>query len=140
VKGFLSLVVDTGFLIALVSRRDKFHRLCLRAFSEHPRNTRYFSVESCLSEACFVLGNIHAISALKTVIETMPLEIVALTANDLSRSFELMRTYADLPMDFADAALVAIAERLNIDSIATTDKRYFAVYRPRHTRSFSIFP
>jgi len=43
-------------------------------------------------------------------------------------------------MDFADASLVALAERLNVVQVFTIDRRDFRVYRPRHTRAFEIFP
>ncbi len=139
-SGFPSLIADTGFFVGMISRKDKFHRPCMDAFRQHTKNTRYFSIESCLSEACFILGDMRSISELERLIQTMPLEIVSLQSSDISRSFDLMRKYEDLPMDFADAALVAVAERLDIDTVLTTDKRDFSVYKPRHTRNFKIAP
>ncbi len=56
------------------------------------------------------------------------LEIDQLTAADLPRIVEIMRKYADLPADFADASLVAMCERRGIVSVATLD-RHFDVYR-----------
>jgi uncharacterized protein len=49
----------------------------------------------------------------------------------LSRAFELMQRYADVPMDFADASLVAAAEALNARKVFTIDRKDFAVYRFR---------
>ncbi len=57
------------------------------------------------------------------------LRVVALDNLDLGRCFELMVQYADAPMDFADASLVAVAERSGIDRVFTLDRRHFAVYR-----------
>ncbi len=51
-----------------------------------------------------------------------------------------MTKYADLPMDFADASLVALGERLKLRKVFTLDRRDFRLYRPRHVRSFEIFP
>jgi predicted nucleic acid-binding protein len=51
-----------------------------------------------------------------------------------------MRQYRDVPMDFADAALVAYAERENLDEIFTLDRRGFSVYRLRGRRGFTIYP
>jgi len=59
---------------------------------------------------------------------------------DLSRMRSLMKKYFDLPVDFADASLVATAERLNVRRIFTLDQRHFRVYRPRHVHSFELFP
>lgn len=139
-SGFRNLIVDTGFLIGLISRKDKFHRPCMESFRQHTKNTRYFSIESCLSEACFILGDMRSIGELERLVQTMPLEIVSMSPSDISRSFDLMRKYEDLPMDFADAGLVAVAERLDIDTVLTTDRRDFGVYKPRHTRIFKIEP
>ena len=139
-SGFQSLIVDTGFLVCMISRKDKFHRPCMETFQQHTKAPRYLSIESCLSEACFILANKRGITELARLLQTMPLEIVALQPSAIARSFELMHKYEVLPMDFADAALVAVAERLDIDTVLTTDRRDFAVYKPRHTRSFKIAP
>ncbi|MBI2071924.1 MAG: hypothetical protein HYW06_01745 [Gemmatimonadetes bacterium] len=57
----------------------------------------------------------------------------------LIRSFELMRRYADHPMDLADASLVAAAEALRTTSVFTMDRRDFASYRARIGRSWRRF-
>jgi hypothetical protein len=49
--------------------------------------------------------------------------------SDVPRIRELMRKYADRPMDLADAALVRVAERENVRRIFTVDRRDFTVYR-----------
>ena len=51
-----------------------------------------------------------------------------------------MRKYRDLPMDFANAALVRMAEREGIRRIFTIDRRDFAVYRPARIGRFEILP
>ena len=50
------------------------------------------------------------------------------TQRDLARIAEVLEKYADLPADFADASLVALAERLRVRRIATVDSD-FSVYR-----------
>jgi hypothetical protein len=60
--------------------------------------------------------------------------------SDIGRMRALMEQYADLPMDFADASLVAVAERLRIFRVFTLDRRGFTVFRPRHAESFEVFP
>jgi hypothetical protein len=51
-----------------------------------------------------------------------------------------MRQYADLPMDYADATLVVLAEELDTNLAFTTDRRNFTVYRIRGRRRFQIVP
>lgn len=53
---------------------------------------------------------------------------------------ELAERYADLGLGGTDASVVAIAERLGIDKIATLDRRHFSVVRPRHVEAFTLLP
>ena len=53
---------------------------------------------------------------------------------------ELVETYLDLPLGVVDAAVVAVAERLNLTEVATIDHRHFTVVRPRHVQSFTLLP
>jgi predicted nucleic acid-binding protein len=48
--------------------------------------------------------------------------------------------YADLPLGTVDASVVAAAERLDLRTIATFDRRHFGVVRPRHLDSFELVP
>ena len=57
------------------------------------------------------------------------LEIAELTTADVSRAVDLMERYESLPMDFADATLVVLAERLGAGTVFTLDRRDFATYR-----------
>lgn len=139
-RNLRSVIVDTGFLIGLVKSDDAHHKTCIAALSNMPESCKYFTVESCLAESVFLLASAKSISSLDKVVDALPLQIQALSSNDLSRVFQLLNKYQDRRMDFADAALVAIAERMNIKTILTTDKRDFGIYRPKHTAAFEIIP
>jgi uncharacterized protein len=52
----------------------------------------------------------------------------------------LTRKYSDLPIDLADAALVAACEKSKIRRIFTVDKRDFLIYRPNHVEHFELMP
>jgi predicted nucleic acid-binding protein len=52
----------------------------------------------------------------------------------------LMEKYQDLPMDFADATLVALAEESQIDQVFTLDRRGFSTYRLHGRKSFRVIP
>jgi len=66
--------------------------------------------------------------------------IAELEDHDIQRTAELVETYADLPLGIVDAAMIAIAERLQLTEIATLDHRHFTVVRPRHTAAFVLLP
>lgn len=61
-------------------------------------------------------------------------------ASDWLRIAELVGQYRDLPLGAVDASVVATAERLGIDQIATLDRRHFSVVRPRHVANFNLLP
>jgi predicted nucleic acid-binding protein len=62
-------------------------------------------------------------------VERGAIHLLPLHAADVPRIRELMRKYADRPMDMADAALLCIAEREGIRKIFTVDRKDFSVYR-----------
>lgn len=68
------------------------------------------------------------------------LEVERLGAADWLRIAELVDTYSDLRLGGADASLVAIAERMDLNEIATLDRRDFSVVRPRHVEAFELVP
>jgi hypothetical protein len=56
----------------------------------------------------------------------------------LGRVVELMEKYSDVPMDYADATLVLLAEQLNVSEIITLDRRGFSVFRFFRDRPFRL--
>jgi len=61
-------------------------------------------------------------------------------AGDWLRMAELVARYRDLPLGTVDASVVAAAERLGIEQIATLDRRHFGVVRPGHVPAFALLP
>jgi uncharacterized protein len=53
---------------------------------------------------------------------------------------QLLRRYEDAEIGFVDATVVAIAERLKIRRILTTDRRDFSLIQPRHCKQFELLP
>ena len=79
------------------------------------------------------------LSLLDSVIDESVL-VVQPDIEDYARMRDLIDTYADLPLDIVDASVVAIAERLEQDTIATLDRRHFSVVRPSHVPAFTLVP
>jgi uncharacterized protein len=59
---------------------------------------------------------------------------------DYARAAEVIRQYADARVDFVDAIIVAMAERLGISRMLTLDRRHFQMFRPRHRPGFELLP
>jgi uncharacterized protein len=132
------VLVDAGALIALLDRDDAEHERCIEALKgiRDPLVT----VWPALTEAMHLLADTpRAPDALCDLIADNAVRLIDLEAPDFRRMKDLMQKYGDLPMDFADAALVCAAEREQLTRIVTFD-RDFEVYRlPRRTR-FTVLP
>lgn len=61
-------------------------------------------------------------------------------AGDWLRMAELVATYRDLPLGTVDASIVAAAERLGVEQVATLDWRHFGVVRPGHVPALTLLP
>ncbi|MCD4738559.1 MAG: PIN domain-containing protein [Anaerolineae bacterium] len=72
-------------------------------------------------------------------LEHSPLQFEVITKADVPRIYELLDQYSDMRLDFVDAAIVAIAERLNIRRILTVDGD-FHIIRPKHCDYFEALP
>lgn len=133
------ILVDAGPLIALIHADDQQHERCKEVFDflREPMGT----VWPALAEAVYLLSfSWRAQGAFWEMMETEAVLILALDHTDVPRMTELMRTYRDLPMDLADAALVRVAEREKLRRIFTLDRRDFEVYGPARLGRFSILP
>jgi uncharacterized protein len=124
-----SVLVDAGFVIALLSRRDRHHTWAVAQAPGLPPPWK--TCDAVLSETFHLLGSRGrpALSALLrrgAVVPAFPL------ADELNRVLGLMQKYADIPMSLADACLVRMSETLAEPIILTTDAD-FRVYR-RHGR------
>lgn len=84
--------------------------------------------------------NVPAAEVTLTAILSGELTVVDLDIDDYDRVAELCRDYADLPLGFVDAAVIAIAEREGERTVATLDHRHFSIVRPRHVRSLTLVP
>jgi len=66
--------------------------------------------------------------------------LVPQSAESLTRALALMEKYKDVPMDFADATLVTLAEETDVSEVFTLDMRGFSAYRIHGKKAFTIWP
>jgi predicted nucleic acid-binding protein len=133
------LLLDTGALVSLLDRNQRDHRACTRFFEswEGP----VLSSEAVLTEATHLLGGIAGgPRACLDFFLAGGAVLVPSTPASLRRARALIEQYASLPMDYADATLVVLAEEIETNLIFTTDRRDFGVYRIRGRRPFRIVP
>jgi len=133
------ILVDAGPLVALLHRDDNDHEKCVEALRNLPEPllTTWMPV----TEAMYLLDfSVKAQAALLEMIERGAISMLQVEATDLRSIKSLMNKYHDLPMDFADATLVHVANREHIDRVFTLDRRDFSIYRLSSGRVFTIIP
>jgi predicted nucleic acid-binding protein len=124
-----NVLVDAGFLVALLSRRDAHHAWAVGQADRLPPPWR--TCEAALSEAFHLLAPRGA-PALAALLRRQAVVVAFDLADDLEAVLRLMQKYGDVPASLADAALVRMTETLADPTVLTTDAD-FRVYR-RHGR------
>lgn len=133
------VLVDTGPLVSLFDPSDRDREACKGALAQL-RSSRRVTSLAVITEATYLLDfSAAARQALLAFIAAGGVEIVEFTPADISRAAALMDKYSSLPMDFADATLVVLAERLQTRTVFTLDRRDFGVYRVGR-RVFRLLP
>ncbi len=137
------VLVDTGPLVAILSRVDQHHAACVKALHQLPGPL--FSCWPVITEAAWLLRS-HP-SAVQQLLRSCSsgkpsgfLELLPLAGTEASAIAEVMREYEDVGPQLADAALVYLAEREGIDTVFTLDRRDFGIYRSTTKRWFRIVP
>ncbi len=126
-------LVDTGYLYALADKKDQYHERALEV--ARTLSDQLVLPVTVLPEICYLIDSRLGHAAMREFVDRVPaaLQIEGLNQADLER-------YADARIDFVDATLFAIAERLNITRILTTDHRHFRLFRPKHCAAFELMP
>ena len=125
------ILVDTGALVAALNRRDRHHIWMGRQLQTF--QPPLLTCEAVISETCFLLR--HAETQVNAVFEWLYNSAIIVPfhlSGEIPAIRALMRKYADVPMSFADACLVRMAE-LHEDSAILTLDADFRIYR-KHGR------
>ncbi len=135
----MALLLDTGILYALADGDDDWHERSRRLLQERP--DILLVPVTVLPEAAYLLrlrlGPPAELAFVRSVVAG-ELSIQNLTSKDFERIAAVMAKYSDI--GFVDASVVAIAERLRLRTIATTDRRHFSKIRPVHVKAFELLP
>jgi uncharacterized protein len=124
-----NVLVDAGFLVTLLSRRDRHHPWA--AAEARRARAPWKTCDAVLSEAFHLLQQ-PGIAPLSRLLGRGALTPSFELRSHLERVLALMEKYGDVPMSLADGCLVCMTETLPDPLLLTTD-RDFRVYR-RHGR------
>ena len=134
-----SALVDTGVILALVDRNDRWHKSCVEVYDKIP--LPLLTTEAVLAEVFHLTyRNLRDVRGVWTLLRSGAIRMASIEHDELAEIRSLMDDYADRPMDFADATLVHLAGREAISLILTIDHHDFETYRIGGRKKFMILP
>lgn len=132
-------LIDTGAILALLDRSDRWHKICVGAFQQ--LRLPLATSEAVLTELFHLVGDRpHEMEASWRLVRSGAIMLAPIENAELPDIHALMTRYADRPMDFADATLVHLAKREGLSTIFTVDQADFDTYRIEGRRRFRVVP
>mgnify|MGYP001550080064 CR=1 FL=1 len=137
----MTAILDTSFLFALTDQSDRNHQTVL-TIAQSVNETLVLPVV-VLPEICYLVASRLGHQAMRRFVSSITpdrIQVESVTTEDWVRVQQVLEQYADNQLDFTDAAIVAIAERLGITRVYTLDRRDFSIIRPKHCDYFELIP
>lgn len=133
------VLVDTGPLVAVLSRNDQYHEACVDTLRDLPGPL--LTCWPVITEASWLLRHTpRLVQQLLRSIDGRFLELLPLAGSEAESIAALMHKYEDMRPQLADATLVYLAGRDQIETIFTLDQRDFSIYRSGRRKGFRIVP
>src|SRR5579872_2813994 len=133
------VLVDTGPLVAILSRDDQYHDACVATLRK--MSGPLFSCWPVVTEAAWLLRNSpRAVQQLLRGIDGGFLELLPIAGSEADAVADLMKQYEEIRPQLADVSLVYLAIRERIETIFTLDRRDFSIYRSGRKRGFRLLP
>jgi predicted nucleic acid-binding protein len=136
----MTTVADTGFVVALANQQDNQHAAVKAIYAQQ---RQILLPQTVLAEVAYLLTRDAGTAKFIQFLESLPvsrLQLVGLIDQDIVRTTAILRQYQDSRIDFVDASVMAIAERHNLTTILTLDRRDFSLYQPPHCSAFTLLP
>jgi len=130
------VLLDTGCIVALLDRDERHHDACVSVVGDlvGPLVT----CEAVIAESCYLLRSLaRAPDAVLENVERGTFQIPFRLDGSVKGVRALMKKYAAVPMDLADACLVHLADAVGSGRILTLDAD-FDIYRWRRSRRFEL--
>jgi len=137
----MTALLDTGFFYSLLNRAENSHPAVLAASAQ--LSGPVLLPTPVTTEVGYLILRDLGAEALADFVDSLAgsdLILIEPLAEDYQRAAGVIRQYRDSHIDFVDAIIVAIAERLDIRQILTLDQRHFRMFRPRHCSGFELIP
>ena len=133
------VLVHAGPIVAILAEQDHYHRECVAQLAQ--LDGPLLTCWPVVVETVHLLRrSIPAISRLVKLFDDGALRLLRIEQAELVNLLTIMKRFENLGSDIADAALVYLAQREEIDTILTLDRRDFSVYRGPRNRPFKLLP
>ncbi|NCS66091.1 MAG: hypothetical protein COS39_03065 [Hydrogenophilales bacterium CG03_land_8_20_14_0_80_62_28] len=132
-----SVLVDSGFLVALGVRRDPRHEAAVAWLAAN--HASLWIPAPVIVESCFFLS-VAAKSYLLAWARQHPARVLEVPAEAYPEIALTLEKYADLDPDFTDAALIWAAHNTGCRRILTVDRAVFEIYRLKGNKRFDLLP
>jgi uncharacterized protein len=135
-----TVIADTGFIVALTNSNDSRHAEVRPVYI---KQQHILLPQTVLVEVAYLLGRDAGITVVIAFLRGLPASrftVIGPIEQDIARTASILEQYVDSRVDFVDANVMAIAERLNITTVLTIDQRDFRLFRPKHCESFKLLP
>ena len=132
------VLLDTGFIVALLDRSENFHKTCAQTVREV--EAPLVTCEAVITESCYLLRNLSGAS--EAVIENITAGIFQVPfqlSRDTTGLKQVLRKYKDRKIDLADACLIRLADQFGTADILTLDQD-FTIYRWGKNKPFRMLP
>jgi predicted nucleic acid-binding protein len=132
-------LLDTGPWVACIDSGDNKHKACLAWIMKN--KGKFVSTLAVMTETLYLLNDsIKSQQACFNWVRSGVVTIADFDGEMLEKAENLMVKYGDIPMDFADATMVVLAEKLCVGRIFTLDHRGFATFKYDVRKKFEIVP
>jgi len=129
-------LLDTGPLVALIDKRDRYHAWAMVIVATLP--APFLTCESVISEACFLLSQVtNGKNVVVGMVKAGHLKISFDLESEIDRVGELLVRYQSVPMSLADACLVRMSEQFSESTVLTLDND-FTIYRKNTNQAIPV--
>jgi len=134
-----NVLLDTGPIVSMLVAREETHLACVEEAKRH--SGQLVTCWPVITEAASMLKDYPiGIDAMFRMLNSGTITLAPLDNHDAESIGSIMATYRSIRCQLADASLVFLADREQIDTVFTLDRRDFGVYRTRTGRALKIIP
>ena len=132
----ISVILDAGPLVAAINPNDTYHEWVIAQLSQI--KPPFLSCEAVISEACFLSqGRVKHIEAVLRWVNNDSIGVTCILEKEKKIIQQYMLKYANVPMSFADACLVRMAELYPDSPVFTLDSDFY-IYRKYGNQVISL--